>query len=95
MSITEGKTLNGIKTQTTAGVPLSYPPPPMPKPEAQKPKPVYLQVRDDGKVWAVLEDGTPLAHQTDVTVSTSATRPGIEVTVTLKSAGWIPSFSRF
>jgi len=58
--------------------------------EQKKPEPVYLQVRDDGKVWAVLIEGTPLAHQTDVTVSTSATHPGVEATITFKSAGWLP-----
>jgi hypothetical protein len=56
----------------------------------KKSAPVYLQIREDGKVWAVLEDGTPLAHQARVEISSSAGSGGIETTVTLAGVGWLP-----
>ena len=61
---------------------------------AKKPAPVYLQIREDGKVWAVLEDGTPLAHQARVDISSSAKHGGIETTVTLAGVGWLPPLGR-
>ena len=58
--------------------------------EQKKAAPVYLQIREDGKVWAVLEDGTPLAHQAGVDTSSSATTGGVQAVITLHSAGWLP-----
>ena len=51
---------------------------------------VYLQIREDGKVWVVLEDGTPLAHQAGVDTSSSAMKGGVQAVITLQSAGWLP-----
>ena len=59
--------------------------------EQKKAAPVYLQIREDGKVWAVLEDGTPLAHQGGVDTSSSAMKGGVQAVITLQSAGWLPS----
>jgi hypothetical protein len=56
----------------------------------KKSAPVYLQIRKDGKVWAVLKDGTPLAHQTRVEISSGAGHGGIETTVTLAGVEWLP-----
>ena len=60
----------------------------------KKAAPVYLQIREDGKVWAVLEDGTPLAHQARVDISSSAGHGGIETTVTLAGVEWLPPLGR-
>ena len=56
----------------------------------KKSAPVYLQIREDGKVWAVLEDGTPLKAQVDVVTHSSATTSMVEAKITLVSAGWMP-----
>jgi hypothetical protein len=57
----------------------------------KKSVPVYLQIRKDGKIWVVLEDGTPLAHQSGVDTSSSATTGGVRAVITLQSAGWLPN----
>ena len=51
--------------------------------------PVYLQVRADGRIQAVLEDGTPLQWQTCVETSSSGSESGVRATITLQSAGWL------
>ena len=50
--------------------------------------PVYLQVRADGKIWAVLEDGTPLKAQLGVVTHSNSRTGGVEAVITLWSAGW-------
>ena len=60
----------------------------------QKTAKVFLQIREDGKVWAVLEDGTPLAHQARVDISSSAMKGGVQAVITLQSAGWLPPLGR-
>ena len=56
--------------------------------------PVYLQVRADGRIQAVLEDGTPLQWQAGVETSSSAGTSGVRATITIQSAGWLPSLER-
>ena len=61
-----------------------------------KPKsaPVYLQIREDGRIQAVLEDGTPLSWQAGVDTSSRAGAVGVQAVITLQSAGWLPPLGR-
>ena len=60
----------------------------------QKTAKVFLQIREDGKVWAVLEDGTPLAWQAGVETVSGTLSSGVTAKITLHSAGWLPSLQR-
>ena len=62
--------------------------------DKKKSAPVYLQIREDGRIQAVLEDGTPLKAQVDVVTHSSARTGGVEAKITLMSAGWLPSLER-
>ena len=62
--------------------------------EQKKAAPVYIQIREDGRIQAVLEDGTPLRWQTDVQVNTGARSRTITATITVSAGGWLPSLER-